>query len=268
MKIFVISLPDSDRRSIIDSSLSSLGLDFEFFDAKDPGFVKKNEHLISRKKMNFNVGWNVDDYCFGASLSHAFLYKKIVDEKIENAIILEDDAILNDDFAKLVNGFYLENSGYDFILLCYINLSFWKFIKKIPLFGKFNFIKFMNIPGNAAAYFVNHVGAKKMLENIFPISDFADWPKDISKINSAAIYPRIVNHPPITEENSFIEKQRKKAKNAKKKNGLRKFIYEISPLFVFPCLFFPRITGGMYRVYKLWFGFLINKVCKTFEVEK
>lgn len=265
MKIFVISLPESKRRKVIKKSLDLLGLEFEFFDAKDVNFVNNNQNLISKEKMNFNVGWNVDDYCYAASMSHAFLYKKIVDENIQNAIILEDDAILDENFKYLIDKNLLENCGFDFVLLCYINLAYWKFTKMLPVFGKFKFVKFINVPGNAAAYFVNLNGAKNMLSNIFPISDFADWPKDISKLNSAAIFPRIVNHPPITEENSSIEKSRKLAKQ---KKVLRKFIYEISPLLILPCFFYRRLTGGIFRVYKLWFGFLINKVCKTFEVEK
>ena len=87
----------------MESQMKSLDLTFEFFDAIDgrQGLPNKYEKYVNRKN-------SLSDVEYGCALSHALLYKEIVDKKIPHSIILEEDCIIDNDFAKLVKGNYLQ----------------------------------------------------------------------------------------------------------------------------------------------------------------
>jgi len=91
LPIFVISMQGSSRRVLIQEHLESLGLDFIFFDGVAGRRSLKNPKEFSEQLSDGEVG------CFR---SHVAIAKKIMDEKIPYALVLEDDVrVLN--FPKL-----------------------------------------------------------------------------------------------------------------------------------------------------------------------
>ncbi|MGB3298915.1 MAG: glycosyltransferase family 25 protein [Phormidesmis sp.] len=96
-RVFVISLQDStDRRQYVSSLLQHHGVDFEFFNATDgrapnrvdkdswvPGVSKSNRFMPSQRDLRSAE--------VGCALSHVRIYEKIIQDKIESALILEDD---------------------------------------------------------------------------------------------------------------------------------------------------------------------------------
>ena len=143
------------------------------------------------------------------ALSHALLYKKITDENIDNAIILEDDVTLSDDFSVMVKQQLCEKSGKDFIFIYHLfaRAMVWG---KVPFLNKHSLVKFARTPNSTAGYYLNNYMAKYLYENTVPISWVADWNVNIASMNSGAIVPRIAQHPAI--ENSGLEKTVKRLK--------------------------------------------------------
>ncbi|WP_077497287.1 glycosyltransferase family 25 protein, partial [Rodentibacter ratti] len=103
--IFIISLVDSPRRKIIAERLNGLGLEFIFFDAVygknlsdedlskiDYEFYPKN--YDARKPLTLGE--------IGCAMSHIKLYEYLVENNIEQAIVLEDDAILSLYFKEIL----------------------------------------------------------------------------------------------------------------------------------------------------------------------
>ena len=128
MKIFVINLENAkEKRKKMISILNSISnkyltyefdyeFDYEFFKAIDGKQLQPHEY-------NINLDWyNPCDNTHttlgevGCSISHYYLWKKIIDENIENAIILEDDVeIINPDFFYICKN--INPSLYDVIYL-------------------------------------------------------------------------------------------------------------------------------------------------------
>lgn len=92
--VFVISFPERRRRSEISKRLASLGIEARFFDAV-PGSSLKDEQkrpfLESGREL-----WSdgpLRDGAMGCSLAHFGVWRTILDEGHDAAVVLEDDAI-------------------------------------------------------------------------------------------------------------------------------------------------------------------------------
>ncbi len=233
MKIFVISLKDSkDRRKKIESQMKKLKLNFEFFDAIDGRKVlpKKYESMVDRKLAQRRLGKEISDGEIACSLSHALVYKKIIAEKIKNAIILEDDCIFGDDFAEMVKNKLCENSGKDFIYLYHLYARA-MYGSKNKFFKQYNMVKLAKTPNGAVGYYLTLETVQKILEQALPISYVSDWGVNINNItNTVAITPRIVTHPKI--DNSNLEILRTGNKNSVGQFGICSLLcYKFKKIF-------------------------------------
>ena len=96
LPIFAIALKEStERRQHLSDQMNALDLNFEFIDAvygKDISQAEK-QRLLAKKRQKFHPS-PMSDGALGCYLSHRLIWQKIVDEKIEMALILEDDAAL------------------------------------------------------------------------------------------------------------------------------------------------------------------------------
>ena len=231
MKIFIVSLKDAtQRRQNITKRMKDLGLSFEFFDAVDGrnGLSECYEPMIDRNAIKRRLG-GMSGGEIACALSHALLYKKIVDENINNTIILEDDVILSDDFSVMVTQELCEKSGKDFIFLYHLfaRAMVWG---KVPFFNKYSLVKLARTPNSTAGYYLNNYMANYLYENTIPISWVADWNVNIASINSGAMVPRIVQHPAI--ENSGLEKNRQAIKKAFGQFGFYSYLcYKVKKIF-------------------------------------
>lgn len=103
MKTFLINLDkDKDRLAAADAQLKKLGIAYERF----PAVYGKEMPTAERRRclarfhtyMAHGIIWSPGQ--MGCTLSHLFLYKKMIDENIPVAVIFEDDAQFSDDFPK------------------------------------------------------------------------------------------------------------------------------------------------------------------------
>ncbi len=224
MKIFVINLKSSVlRRKTMEGQLNKLGLPFEIFEAVQGSEVTDQE-IATYFNMDF-YNKRPDIYSpgmVGCTLSHYFLYKKIVEENIGVALILEDDMILHEDFPNLLQRLSTEIRNNEVIMLFYQSYSFPINVSqssKLSLTYKFDLYQIISTNGvrSTAGYLINQATAKSMAEGLAPISTFPDdWEVFYKKklLNGIRlVYPHALNNTyqrttinPYSKGGNFIKK--------------------------------------------------------------
>ena len=120
-KIFVISLLRSkERRNHIKKELGEKKLNFEFFDAIDGSFLEmENDPRIDYEIVKRSPNWLTNNIV-GCCLSHAYCYKKVIDENLDFAIILEDDVIIqHSNLENLISNILINSNSGTVTLLYY-----------------------------------------------------------------------------------------------------------------------------------------------------
>jgi len=186
IKIFVISLVRlPERRKKIQSQMEKFGLNFELIDAVD-GNELTAEYLlnIDKFKSHLRLGRKITNREIGCALSHSSIYKKIIDEKITDAIIFEDDAILTTQFADFIKKKIFKKINKDFIFLCSECLYYKskiKFSKSITLYEPY-----VN-PTSTVAYYINNKMAKQLYNHTKVIEYIADYPVLLSNLGDVSV---------------------------------------------------------------------------------
>lgn len=211
-KIFYINL---DRRTDRDENVKriarDLKLNVERISAVDGAKLDLDtipNNIITRKGIDDAKNkWNklfvpLTRGGIGCALSHRNVWKKIIDENICNALILEDDIRCDKDFDKKLHFYEISwPNDYDIIFLGYHSST----IKYIN--NKVNdiFVKSDSIYG-LFGYVVSNEGAKKLL-NIFPITLQIDSElhNHIDKLNIYLVRPekRIIFSDPSELSSKF-----------------------------------------------------------------
>lgn len=157
IKTFIISLEkDVKRRNKLKYKLSSSGLtNVEYFRAIDGD---KDLH-----KYNFNVisSSDVNTGEIGCFLSHYSVWNHVLQNNIEYALILEDDATFRTSFSSYLNKITSNFKNLDFDI---IRLSAWKFNYDR---NKYNdFLEYSkDWCTNAQSYIISFNGAKKIINS-------------------------------------------------------------------------------------------------------
>jgi glycosyl transferase family 25 len=95
-----------DRRNFMASQFKGYDIPFEFITGIDGSKLTKNELdacYDGKKAGRYENELNVGE--IGCSLSHRLAYQIIISKQIDRSIILEDDAILTDEFFVLIECF-------------------------------------------------------------------------------------------------------------------------------------------------------------------
>lgn len=206
--VFVISLVDSkDRRQTLTSYMKDLDIPFEFVDAIDGryGLAPKHEKEIDRKNANFGRG--LSDAEFACALSHVKIYQRIVNEGIDYALVLEDDAIPTPDLKLyLAGGWY---KGFDLTQLHTYPKT--RVFSRNPIHLFENYFAYPRPPfrcSSACGYIISNYGSNHFLKNGLPITNHADFPlcvDDLARKKRARIvFPNLIIHPPRRSEQSII----------------------------------------------------------------
>ncbi|EFL80263.1 glycosyltransferase family 25 protein [Actinobacillus pleuropneumoniae] len=208
MKIFppilIISLKNSSRRAIISQRLTSLGLSFEFFDAfygKDltNEELQKIDFEFYPKKFDARKPLTLGE--IGCALSHIKVYEYMVENNIEQAIILEDDAIVSLYFESIINEALKKvPSRKEIIFLDHGKAKVWPFMRNLP--ERYRLARYCIPSKNSkrsiirtTGYFITLTGAKKLLKYAYPIrmpSDFLTGLLQLTGINAYGIEPPCV----------------------------------------------------------------------------
>jgi len=213
--IFLLSLDDAAaRRARLVGQLEALGLGFEIVSAIDgrTGLSERHEAMIDRAAARANLGRDMADTEYACALSHHLLYRRVRDEGLAGAVVLEDDAILLPHFAG-----FMAQRAYETAELIALDHWFgriWRF-SGARLTGTVRAGRLSLLPCLTTGYSISAAGCAFMIGNSLPISRTADWPCDIRTIGARAAFPRIVDHDPIEPGGSLMEEQRR----ALRRNG-------------------------------------------------
>lgn len=189
MKIFFTNLKGyDDRKQFMIKQLSGFGLDYELINCIDgrnwdDDYIKSIitpelfEMYCQHKDTWFTKG------AVAATLTHVeLIYKKIVAENIEYALILEDDVALNKDFPLVLNKLekHLQIMSIEDIVLLYaipsennavlLNSSKQEVVNSYNLYTP----KVYKV-GFGGAYVIHNSTAKKLIKAQSPINYVADW---------------------------------------------------------------------------------------------
>lgn len=192
IKIFVVSLKNSNRREAIQAHLDELGIKFEFFDAID-GKIENPIFDHYKGKTFSKKGYHLTKGELGCYASHYLLWKKCV-ELNENIIVLEDDVIIDkklffdilENLHKLTKGFYKLYPG-EKTKHCVIDKD---------TFIHSSIVKYKSITMMTAGYILTPSCAKMLLDNsdewVEAVDDFMDkeW---VHKIPKYGIYPYCIS---------------------------------------------------------------------------
>ena len=163
LPIFLINLDRSpDRLALMRSRMDALGLVFERVAAIDgtrqlPAWAVA-QFLDDRR----HVRGGLSEGEVGCYASHLLVLSKIAERHIEAAIVLEDDAILDEDFGRMaLDAIRAAPAGWDCI---HLSTDF-----KVPAFpiaelgsGR-SLVRYMRLPVNSSAYIISSAGARKLI---------------------------------------------------------------------------------------------------------
>lgn len=102
--IFIISLERAvDRRADIRARLDAARFQYTIVDAVDGQNLSNTNYRVDDKAHKFLRGRKVSNNEIGCYLSHYNLWQRVASENIDCALILEDDAKWDDDFAEVID---------------------------------------------------------------------------------------------------------------------------------------------------------------------
>ena len=169
------------------------------------GLPEEYEKLIDRQSAQETLGRPMGDAEFACALSHNRIYRKIVEREISCAIILEDDITISDQLAPFFDG--ISEAPCDMLLLGYSKGRFSR--RNVVHFGdNLRAHKILLAPYGTTGYMVTNFAASWFMNYSHKIAYVADWPFDITAIDSRAIVPRLVHHSQTAEDLSTVQKSR------------------------------------------------------------
>ena len=188
MKTFIINLEkDIERKEDIVSQCITFNLDYTVIPAVDGRKLSEDDlnRLIDPEKSKGMTRGEI-----GCSLSHYNIYKKIVDDNINHALILEDDAQLEPNLVRALE--LLKNYRFDIptiVLLGPINKHATRNSNQLS-----DDIKMVSVIEATLShgYFINKSAAQKLTDFLYPIWLEADrWVffRDYNVIDVKALTP-------------------------------------------------------------------------------
>ena len=252
-RIFVVNLPaDVERRRFMEAQLEQFKLPFVFQEAVRGKSLSGGELAASYDKdkaLHFKrrrlPGRELTLAEIGCALSHVAIYKKMLAENMECALILEDDALLGGDVPEILSRLAkkIDFQKPDIILLSVVaNYSRWG---RRPFAGKYHFVSpYSKRPWwRSHGYFITRAAAGTLARELFPVWSVADDWLTFSEnfnIRLSAIVPYCVG---ISDhgKNSSLETERKTAlSKLKTRRSLLFYIHDclwnriVHRLLIFP----------------------------------
>jgi len=201
--IFVISLSGSHRREAMAQQLARWPGAWSFVDAvygrdlTDADLARcYDEATVIRR-----IGRPMTKGEIGTALSHASVYRRIVEEGIPCALVLEDDAVLEDAFFRFPHG----EVDWPFdVLSFFTDLSMIRVTPEQQLAGV-TFHRPVYRASSSVAYLVSREGAQRLLSGGPEVRSVADWPVRVAEIDFFVAQPFLIGH---RHESSILQDDR------------------------------------------------------------
>lgn len=162
---YVISLAGSeDRRAVMRARLEKVGLEYVFVDAIDCRNIdvaSVPEYQRSKRLKYF--GRDLLGGELGCFFSHKKVIDLIVDQDIDEALVLEDDAILADDFGSVLDSLLAVPDEYELVrFLSGSKLDKFKQKQTCDLGNGYSLRKLAATPGGAFTFLIKKSAALKL----------------------------------------------------------------------------------------------------------
>ena len=175
--------------------LNGLGVDYEITDAVDGKTVDLSD-LNGRLRQDIarqRHGRDLLPAEIGCYLSHYNLWQRLADEKIESAIIVEDDATFSADFFSIVAASLRMPYDWDVIILHTAKKKNGAMLYNID--DKYHIIRGNRIIAGTAGYLISASGVARLLKYCHIINSPIDIAYSEYWLNGSkhyAVYPRVV----------------------------------------------------------------------------
>lgn len=238
MKFFIINLEqDIKKREKITAFCESFGLDYEIIPAvygkalsKDE--IKQNTYPKNEQLKLFKRELGLGE--IGCAISHRKCYEEIIKRDLKEAIILEDDAVFNEELIEFLKHIDELPKDLELLLLGHYKQMYYDdgFMIDSPYYRKYSKVvankwKIRRLVGGGNGthgYLITNDGAKKLSKLMNKIYLPADWYTNNDKhTNVYALFPTIINPDlaefsstqlnPINKKRSKISKYFKLVKN-------------------------------------------------------
>lgn len=184
MKIYIVNLEkDVERKASIKAQLDVLNLDYEFIKAvygKDltPEEIGRLSPDFEKTRLSLSE--------LGCSLSHLYIYNKIIENSDNVALILEDDIKVNEDIIEIIEYISKHNDPKkaEVIILGTVNEYIDSFKKRIN--EKYSIAMAIDSSGTYS-YCVNNLAAKSLIHFLQPVWLAADEWKLIREKNVVSL---------------------------------------------------------------------------------
>ena len=229
IKIIVISLKNSKRISKLKKRLKEIKVNYKIIEGIDGKLYKKKNKLKSiydKESTLKNIGRELADSEIGCAASHLKAYNYVIKNKIEQAIIMEDDSFPSKFLYQWIkNNIKIENNKI-LNFYCYPD----GFISKKPYKSLFNnSIKLHNIIGHsfgAACYQINNYTCKKIVSfTRNKVIGFPDWPFSIifHKIDLVITLPFLA----FIDDDGWSHLQNDRKKELKENQFIKKILHPL-----------------------------------------
>jgi len=201
-KVFLINLDRStDRLELCREELQKYNIEFERVPAVYGKELTQQQidsvYDENQNKKHYKKSLSLGE--IGCYLSHIKCWQKVVDEKLDYAIILEDDFKLTESFGDFKSIFeHLTNWDYVRIAFSSRNVPI---VKRMPVTENYDLVHYAKVPINMLGQAISLQGAQKLLNNTQKIFRPVDvdikhyWEKDIEILG--------ITPPLIREQNNF-----------------------------------------------------------------
>ncbi|MDR0534216.1 MAG: glycosyltransferase family 25 protein [Verrucomicrobiales bacterium] len=220
VRCFVVNMPSAaDRREQITRQLNSLDYPFEFFPAVDGRALSAEEIEINydrKRALRESTGLTLPE--IGCALSHIGIYRKMVDEGIGHALILEDDARLEPVVPAMVEKLrehYVEGQP-AVVLLSHVP----KYLKRdsVALAENRVLVNPYGSCSGAYGYFITLAGARVLSRELWPVWVVSDhWLKihEWRMVSIKAVVPDCIKPHELGEKSLIGQRGQQEPHNRK-----------------------------------------------------
>jgi glycosyl transferase, family 25 len=191
MKIFYINLDkDIKRRDSMERQLASANLNYERISAVYGQNMSKEalEKCYSRRKALRCQCRELRLSEIGCAMSHIHVYRKIVDEKLPYALILEDDVVIPEGFGDVIGSIerLIQADRPEILLLSPASVDL-RHSGAMRASGNYKADPFIG-GFFASSYIVTRLAALSLLQELYPVSMEADNWKRLNKFKVSDFY--------------------------------------------------------------------------------
>lgn len=217
--IFIINLAtDVDKRKHMEALCKTNNIEGRFIDAVYGKKLSAEEiqRVYDKQLAITECGRELTFGEIGCTLSHLKIYQTMMDENIQQAVVLEDDVLLNAHFLELIENVSSFPSDYELMLLGYYSDEVTEKSSPANIWSKQQIVNGIHAQRlvmptyGTHGYLINLVGAKKLAKELALIKKPIDHYTGIDRyLNMYAIDKRVVLLEPTYKAMSCIEAERK-----------------------------------------------------------